>query len=152
MSVLKVQVWSHTLDDFDPSVYVWEDDGSDRFKTENQLERAVSDGLKLSIKTENQLERAVRWAEALYKVLSDDQVILFNGTDENGHLYDAMEWTPGRVVECSCCLSDDDDLWRSEARQMAGMAHGNRGLADFDGLELDGPDCSDDDEYLWSYR
>lgn len=132
--MLKVQVWSHVLDDFDPSVDVWEDDGSDPFKTKNQLVRAV------------------RWAEALYKVLSDDQVILFNGTDENGHLYDAMEWTPGRVVECSCCLSDDDDLWRSEARQMAGMAHGNRGLADFDGLEVDGPDCSDDDEYLWSYR
>ena len=36
--MLKVQVWSHTLDDFDPSVYVWEDDGSDRFKTENQIE------------------------------------------------------------------------------------------------------------------
>ena len=130
MSVLKVHVWSHTLDDFDPSVYVWEDDGS----------------------TGDQLVRAVRWASALYKELSDDQCILFNGTDEDGHFYDAMEWTPGRVVECSCCLSDDDDLWRSEARQMAGMAHGNRGLADFDGLELDGPDCSDDDEYLWSYR
>ena len=27
--MLKVQVWSHTLDDFDPSVYVWEDDGPD---------------------------------------------------------------------------------------------------------------------------
>ena len=130
MSVLKVQVWSHTLDDFDPSVYVWEDDGS----------------------TGDQLVRAVRWASALYKELSDDQCILFNGTDEDGHLYDAMEWTPGRVVECSCCLSDDDDLWRSEARQMAGMAHGNRGLADFGGLEVDGPDCSDDDEHLWSYR
>ena len=129
MSVLKVQVWSHTLDDFDPSVYVWKDDGS----------------------TGDQLVRAVRWAEALYKVLSDDQVILFNGTDEDGHLYDAMEWTPGCVVDCSCCC-DEDDLWRSEARQMAGMAHGSRGLADFDGLELDGPDCCDDDDHLWSYR
>lgn len=33
---------------------------------------------------------------------------------------------------------DSDEAGRSEARRMAGMAHGNRGLADFDGLELDG--------------
>jgi len=33
---------------------------------------------------------------------------------------------------------DSDDDWRDEQRRMAGMAHGSRGLADFDGLELDG--------------
>lgn len=37
-------------------------------------------------------------------------------------------------------LDSVEDLWRSEGRIMAGMAHGNRGLADYDGLELDGPD------------
>ena len=68
---------------------------------------------------------------------------------EDGHEYASKhdyEVFPGA---CQCCDDDSDDLWRSEARQMAGMAHGNRGLADFDGLEVDGPDCSDDDEYLW---
>jgi len=44
---------------------------------------------------------------------------------------------------------DNSDEWEDEeedsgdcgeGRMMAGMAHGNRGLADYDGLDLDGPD------------
>ena len=73
---------------------------------------------------------------------------------EDGHEYEnknAYEVFPG-ACQCCCDETEDYDLWRSEARQMAGMAHGNRGLADFDGLEVDGPDCSDDDEHLWRYR
>tara|TARA_R110000824_G_scaffold44697_1_gene129834 strand:+ start:103 stop:348 length:246 start_codon:yes stop_codon:yes gene_type:complete len=71
--------------------------------------------------------------------------ILFEGdAPENGHEYDAFEWTPGCVVDCCCCVDEDEDDGgaASERRMMAGMLHGNQGLADLAGLELDGP--SDD--------
>ena len=71
---------------------------------------------------------------------------------EDGHEYENQRHYEKDTGDCLCCCDEDDAVGRSEARQMAGMAHGNRGLADFGGLELDGPDCSDDDDHLWSYR
>jgi hypothetical protein len=57
-------------------------------------------------------------------------------SDEMASEYlDACEEENGDVDE------DPDDDWDcGEGRMMAGMAHGNQGLADYDGLELDGPD------------
>lgn len=59
----------------------------------------------------------------------------------------------GLDAECGACgwfegMDDDDDIDDGgafqEARHMAGMGGGNAGLADFGGLELDGPDNYDD--------
>lgn len=63
---------------------------------------------------------------------------LISGIDENGHEYDAFEWTPGCVVDCCCCVDEDenDGGAASERRMMAGMAHGNQGLADLAGLDI----------------
>ena len=36
--------------------------------------------------------------------------------------------------------NDDDDVWDRESRTLAGMEGGNRGLADYDGLDLDRDD------------
>lgn len=36
--------------------------------------------------------------------------------------------------------NDDDDVWDRESRTLAGMDGGNRGLADYDGLDLDRDD------------
>ena len=43
------------------------------------------------------------------------------------------EWYDKRLA------GSNDDYASSEGRVMAGMAHGNRGLADYDGLDTAGP-------------
>ena len=47
--------------------------------------------------------------------------------------------TMSRTEPQPCALCRDDDDWREERRVMAGMAYGNRGLAEYGGLELDRP-------------
>jgi len=69
---------------------------------------------------------------------TDTQCILLNGQDETGYIFDAYEPDPGESADqFRAEMEADDDDWRSEARMQAGMAFGNRGLADFDGLDLD---------------
>ncbi|MDB4278014.1 hypothetical protein N9917_00130 [Deltaproteobacteria bacterium] len=74
--------------------------------------------------------------------LTDDESILLTGTDETGYSFDAAEPCSGdTAVSIRKDLAEDaaehQALCRSEARHMAGMAYGNQGLADYDGLELD---------------
>ena len=70
------------------------------------------------------------------------ECVLLTGTDETGAGFDAYEPSRGECaseyrVEAARDEADYRAMASSEARTMAGMAHGNRGLADYDGLELD---------------
>ena len=41
---------------------------------------------------------------------------------------------------CLCCEDENEQGGMSEVEREMGMAHGNRGLADYGGLDLDGPE------------
>jgi hypothetical protein len=74
--------------------------------------------------------------------LTADECILLTGTDETDYSFDAAEPCAGDSAasirkELAEDAAEHQSLCRSEARHMAGMAFGNQGLADYDGLELD---------------
>tara|TARA_R100000152_G_scaffold20522_1_gene14457 strand:- start:3213 stop:3434 length:222 start_codon:yes stop_codon:yes gene_type:complete len=64
---------------------------------------------------------------------------------EDGHEYENQRHYEVFPGDCLCCCDEelDDGGAASERRMLAGMAHGNQGLADLEGLELDGPDHKD---------
>ena len=61
--------------------------------------------------------------------------------DSGGHYITDYDYSMAELYPQALDDDDDDDsIEDSEGRMMAGMAHGNKGLAEYHGLETDRPD------------